>query len=64
MTGTGTKDEPYIVNSGEEYTSITSKTSNVEFDPNAENKVIDFNEIQPEEFFSAVKFKDYTNFND
>ncbi len=63
MTGTGTKDEPYIVNSWEEYTSITSNTAYVEFDPNAENKVIDFNEIQPEGFSSAVKFKDYTNFN-
>ncbi len=63
MTGTGTKDTPYIVNSWEEYTSITSDTAHVEFDPNAENKVIDFNEIQPEGFSSTVKFKDYTNFN-
>ncbi len=63
MTGTGTKDTPYIVNSWEEYTSITSDTAHVEFDPNAENKVIDFNEIQPEGFSSTVHFKDYTNFN-
>ncbi len=63
MTGTGTKEYPYIVDSWEEYTSITSNTAYVEFNPNAENKVIDFNEIQPEGFSSTVKFKDYTNFN-
>lgn len=65
MTGTGTADDPYIVNSWEEYSGIGSnEVLYVEFAPNAENKVIDFNEICPEGFSKTVAFARYTNFND
>lgn len=65
MTGTGTADDPYIVNSWEEYSGIGSyEVLYAEFAPNAENKVIDFNEICPEGFSKTVEFARYTNFND
>ncbi|MDE5620352.1 MAG: hypothetical protein K2I80_07505 [Ruminococcus sp.] len=64
MTGTGTKDDPYIVDNWEEYSSIGhEQVTYAEFAPNAENKVIDFNEICPEGFSNPVKFTRYTNFN-
>lgn len=46
----------------DEYMSI-EKNTYVEFNPNAGNKVIDFNEIQPEGFTSALAFPYHTNFN-
>lgn len=65
MTGAGTAEAPYIVNSWEEYSGIGSyEVLYAEFAPNAENKVIDFNEICPEGFSKTVEFARYTNFND
>ena len=64
MTGTGTADDPYIVDNWEEYSSMgSSAVIYAEFNPNAENKVIDFNEICPEGFSETVTFTRYTNFN-
>lgn len=64
MTGTGTADDPFIVDNWEEYSSIGhEKVTYVEFNPNSENKVIDFNEICPEGFSKTVHFARHTNFN-
>lgn len=64
MTGTGTADDPFIVDNWEEYSSIGhDKVTYAEFAPNAENKVIDFNEICPEGFSESVIFTRHTNFN-
>lgn len=65
MTGTGTADDPFIVDNWEEYSSIGhEQVTYAEFAPNAENKVIDFNEICPEGFSETVHFARHTNFND
>lgn len=64
MTGTGIKDDPFIVDNWEEYSSLgSSMLYYAEFDPNAEKKVIDFNEICPEGFAKSVQFARNTNFN-
>lgn len=63
MTGSGTAEAPYIVNSWEEYSSVSNSSYYVEFNPNAENKIIDFNEICPEGFSEPIYFAKYTNFN-
>ncbi|MDE5772751.1 MAG: hypothetical protein K2I06_14215 [Ruminococcus sp.] len=62
MTGTGTKDDPFIVDNWEDYISINSTSKYVEFDQNSTNKIIDFNEIQPEGF-SKILYFPVTNFN-
>lgn len=49
MTGTGTETDPYIVDNWEDFvTAVNASTSPyIEFDPNANNKTIDFNEVAP-----------------
>lgn len=49
MTGTGTQTDPYIVDSWAEFESVVTKSGVIiKFNPDAENKVIDMNEIYPE----------------
>ena len=51
MTGSGTQTDPYIVDSWAEFESIGINSNSsvyVHFNPDAENKIIDMNEIYPE----------------
>lgn len=51
MTGSGTQTDPYIVDSWSEFESIGINSNSsvyVHFNPDAENKVIDMNDIYPE----------------
>lgn len=49
MTGSGTATDPYIVDSWSEFESVVTKSGVIiQFNPDAENKVIDMNEIYPE----------------
>lgn len=63
MTGTGTAEDPYIVDNWADYRQIYKESAHIEWDGEAENKVIDFNEIQPDGFTSQIKFSRYTKFN-
>ena len=51
MTGSGTQTDPYIVDSWSEFESIGINSNSgvyVHFNPDAENKIIDMNDIYPE----------------
>lgn len=49
MTGSGTVADPYIVDNWSEFESVVTKSGVIiKFNPDAENKVIDMNEIYPE----------------
>lgn len=51
MTGSGTQTDPYIVDSWAEFESIGINSNSsvyVHFNPDAENKIIDMNDIYPE----------------
>ena len=49
MTGSGTQTDPYIVDSWAEFESVVTKSGVIiKFNPDAENKIIDMNEIYPE----------------
>lgn len=63
MTGTGTQADPYIVDNWADYRQIYTASAYIEWDNSATNKIIDFNEIQPEGFTSQIKFSRYTKFN-
>lgn len=64
MTGTGTQSDPYIVNNWEDFMSINKKNSPyIEWDKNAENKVVDFNEIRPQGYSSTVNMGSHTKYN-
>lgn len=63
MTGSGVENDPYIVDNWADYRQIYSSSAYIEWDENAKNKVIDFNEIEPHGFTSMIKFSRYTKFN-
>lgn len=63
MTGSGTQTDPYIVDNWADYRQIYRSSAYIEWDDSAQNKVIDFNEIQPSGFTSAIAFSRYTKFN-
>ncbi|MDE5583711.1 MAG: hypothetical protein K2J08_08400, partial [Ruminococcus sp.] len=63
MTGTGVKDDPYIVDNWADYQAVYKSEVYIEFDDKSPKKEIDFNEIQPEGFTSTVKFSPFTTFN-
>ena len=49
MTGSGTVSDPYIVDSWAEFERVVTKSGVIiKFNPDAENKIIDMNEIYPE----------------
>lgn len=64
VTGSGTQQDPYIVENWEDFLSV--KASNIthwiKFADTA-NKVIDFNDIQPEGFDSPITMSGYFDFN-
>lgn len=65
MTGTGTQNDPYIVDNWADYRNAVSQSSvaYIEFNDNSENKVIDFNEICPEGYSNTIAFSGNTKFN-
>lgn len=64
VTGSGTQQDPYIVENWEDFLSV--KASNIthwiKFSESV-NKVIDFNNIQPEGFSSPITMTGYIDFN-
>lgn len=64
VTGSGTQQDPYIVENWEDFLSV--KASNIthwiKF-ADSVNKVIDFNDIQPEGFNSPITVTGYIDFN-
>ena len=49
MTGSGTVSDPYIVDSWAEFESVVTKSGVIiKFNPDAENKIIDMNNLYPE----------------
>ncbi len=63
MTGTGTKDDPYIVDNWADYQTVYGSETYIEWCSTTENKVVDFNEIKPDGFTDSVRFSPYTTFN-
>ncbi len=64
VTGSGTQQDPYIVENWEDFLSIKSSSiaQYIKF-ANVSNKVIDFNDIQPEGFDSPITMNGYFDFN-
>lgn len=63
MTGSGTEQDPYIVDNWADFLTIdTTSSVYVEWDKNIENKVIDFNNIQPEGFSETIFLPYSVNF--
>ena len=49
MTGSGTRTDPYIVDNWSEFESVVTKSRVIiKFNPDAENKIIDMNNLYPE----------------
>ncbi|MDE6679597.1 MAG: hypothetical protein K2K02_11215 [Ruminococcus sp.] len=63
MTGTGTQADPYIVDNWADFMSTSKNATYIEWDKNAENKVIDFNEIRPQGYSTTVKMGGHTKYN-
>ena len=63
MTGSGTANNPYIVDNWADYQQVYGKSVYIEWDNGADNKIINFNEIQPDSFTTQIKFSRYTKFN-
>ena len=63
MTGSGTQNDPYIVDNWTDYRQICTPTAYIEWDSQTSEKVIDFNQIQPDGFTSTIVFSRYTKFN-
>lgn len=64
MTGSGVQTDPYIVDNWADFLTIpTTGSVYVEWNKNIENKVIDFNDIQPEGFSKIIFLPYSVNFN-
>lgn len=64
MTGTGTQEDPFIVDNWADFMSITNKDNRyIEWDRNSADKVVDFNEIRPQGYSSTVSMGRYTKYN-
>lgn len=64
MTGTGTQADPFIVDNWADFSTIDTSSSEIYVRwADSENKVIDFNEINPEGFSTTVKFPANVDFN-
>lgn len=64
VTGSGTQQDPYIVENWEDFLSVKESDTPhyIKFADNS-NKVIDFNNIQPEGFNSPITMSGYFDFN-
>ena len=64
MTGNGTQNYPYIVDNWADFRTINTSSTGIYVRwADAENKVIDFNNIQPEGFSEPVTFPANVDFN-
>ncbi len=64
MTGSGTENDPYIVDNWTDFMSISSSESNTYVRwADSNNKVIDFNDIRPEGFSEPVNIPGNVDFN-
>lgn len=63
MTGTGTQEDPYIVDSWADYRAVYGSEVYIEWDDENEEKIVDFNEIKPDGFTETVYFSPFTTFN-
>ena len=63
MTGTGTQADPYIVDNWEDFTNIISKSDIYVKWADSNNKVIDFNEVNPEGYTKSINFPANVDFN-
>lgn len=63
MTGTGTQNDPYIVDNWADFMAIDkSKAVYVKW-ADSDNKVIDFNDIQPDGYTERIYFPSNVDFN-
>lgn len=63
-TGTGTQDDPYIVADWDSFVDLCSKYNRVYIKwAEVDDKLIDFNEINPDGFTSTFQIKNYVDFN-
>lgn len=64
MTGTGTQSDPFIVDNWADFRTIDTSSSDIYVIwADSENKIIDFNDIQPDGFSSTVNFPANVDFN-
>ena len=64
MTGTGTQEDPLIVDNWADFCMIDTNSAEIYVKwADSENKVIDFNEINPEGFSETVNFPANVDFN-
>lgn len=63
MTGTGTENDPFVVDNWDDFMSIDTVEAVYVKWKDIENKVIDFNQIKPEGFTKTLTFPRYIDFN-
>ena len=64
MTGTGTQTDPFIVDNWADFCTIDTSSTEIYVKwADSENKVIDFNSIQPEGFTEVIKMPANVDFN-
>ena len=63
MTGTGTQADPYIVDNWEDFIGISSKSDIYVRWADSDNKVIDFNEVNPQGYTKSITFPANVDFN-
>lgn len=65
MTGSGTEQDPYIVDNWEDFTAVTNASTTEIYIKwaDSDNKIIDFNDIKPEGFSETVYFPANCDFN-
>lgn len=63
-TGTGTQADPYIVDNWDDFLSVCNLTTSTWIRwADADEKIIDFNEINPQGYDSAIEIKGNVDFN-
>lgn len=65
MTGSGTEQDPYIVDNWEDFTAVINASTTEIYVKwaDSDNKIIDFNDIKPEGFSETVYFPANCDFN-
>lgn len=64
MTGTGTQNDPYIVDNWADFTAINTDSASVYVRwADTENKIIDFNDIRPDGFSESINIPGNVDFN-
>ncbi|MDE6672846.1 MAG: hypothetical protein K2K16_11735 [Ruminococcus sp.] len=64
MTGTGTQNDPYIVDNWTDFMAINTDSASVYVRwADTENKIIDFNDIRPDGFSESVNISGNVDFN-